>query len=269
MVAVIYRFNLWRLRIIQKHRQRTRKWLNIIGDITQSFPDDGGDFALGSEVRKGRFEFGWAGHNTVYTQTPTDCKEQMPYITGLLKNIADYSKMARTVALRVLAQENLYQQLVDASKEILNPDVAYTIQILAEMYKKALEINGGFNVVYRTIQGITDDLDPEEPEQLAVENLLNRIGLSIRAKAANPDKDNDLRILQQTAADAKRNLAHQEINRFDESDPDGDEEQEMSAYEAALTGYQEAEAEKEEGFGGEEKAKEQFDFTGGVSPEEA
>lgn len=191
----------------------------------------------------------------------------MPYITSLLKNINDYAKTTRAFALRSLADENLYQQLIDASKEILNPDVAYTIQILAEMYRKALEIKGGFNVVYRTIQGIIEDLDPEEPEQLAVENLLNKIGLSIRAKAANPDNPNDLRILHQTAADVKRNLANEEIDRFDE-DPEN-EEQEMSAYETALTGYQEQEEKKEEGFGGEEKAKETFDFTGGINPEDA
>lgn len=172
----------------------------------------------------------------------------MTYLPTLIKKIDSFYKMAQ-----VQSERELYSELAQASKEILNPEVAYTIKILAAMFLKAIEINDGFNIIYKTIDGITTDLDPEEPEQMEVERLLNNIGSAIRARASRPDSQNALRVLQDTASEVKRELANEELEKF----PDNNEEEgttsEISAYEAALSGYNEAD--------GNDKGS--FDFSGG------
>lgn len=171
--------------------------------------------------------------------------------------------------------KGLYEQIVNASKEILNPEVSDTIRILAEMFRKTVEMNDGFNFIYRTIDGIKTDLDPEEPEQVNVENLLNHVQDTISDRADRPDSSAAMRALQQAASDAKRTIAAEDAERRKqqgtEEEPEGTDE--VSPYEAAMmgdtSGFGGGEEPAEEGFGGEENDKGVFDMTGGVNPEQA
>lgn len=188
----------------------------------------------------------------------------MPLLPNLAKRIDSFYKMAeqyRLMSLGALNDKELYSELERAAKEVINPEVSYTLQILSDMYRKALEINGGFNTLYLTIQGISEDLDPEEEELDNVENLLMQISNSIKSRAARSDSPGAMRELQMAASEAKRRLAEQAPDVPEEDDRD---EGEMSAYEASVLGYGGAQQAFEE-EGGVAK----FDPTGGVSPEAA
>lgn len=182
----------------------------------------------------------------------------MPFLPSIIKRIDEFFKIAERYSLVSLGADDqaLHAELVKASREVLNPEVSYNLVALAAMYQKALEINGGFNTIYKAISGMVEDMDPDEEETEPVENLLNQIASSIKARAQRPDSPSDMRELQMAASAART-----EESPFNYDEPEeGDEE---SAYEAML------------GFGGAEKAFEeaggvsQFDMTGGVNPEAA
>jgi len=182
----------------------------------------------------------------------------MPFLPSIIKRIDEFYKIAERYSLVSLGASDaeLMVQLSQASEQVLNPELRYNLTALAAMYQKALEINGGFNTLYKMIQSIVEDMDPDEEETEPVENLMNQIASSIRARAARPDSPGDLRELQMAATSART-----EESPFMESEPEEDDEE--SAYEAML------------GYGGADKAFEeeggvaQFDPTGGVSPEAA
>lgn len=204
----------------------------------------------------------------------------MTYLPNLIKRIDAFYQEAVIQKLMSTAApsgeaEDLYQQMVSASKEILNPEVSDTIRILAEMFRKTVEMDDGFNFIYRTIDSIKTDLDPEEPEQVNVETLLNHVEDAISQRASRPDSSAAMRALQQAASDAKRTIAAEDAERRrqqgTEEEPEGTEE--ISPYEAAMmgdtSGFSGGEEPAEEGFGGEENAKGVFDMSGGVNPEQA
>jgi hypothetical protein len=199
----------------------------------------------------------------------------MTYLPNLIKRIDSFYSSAIHHNLTVNAapmEQELYTQLASASKEIVNPDLSDNILILSEVFRRAVELGDGFNFIYQYIEAVKNDLDPEEPEQNNVENLLNHISASIRNRAGRADSPGALASLHEVARNTKRQLVDAEMERFQGQEDGTDEEPQMSAYEASLTGYREredGEEQQEEGFGGEEDAKGTFDFTGGVSPEDA
>lgn len=187
----------------------------------------------------------------------------MTFLPNIFKRVDNFVKIAEFYDLISTAAPDdnaLYNELVTAASQVVNPEVSYTLQILADMYRKALDINGGFNVLYKTISGIIEDLDPEEEESEAVEDLLNQIGTSIRVRARQTDTPQAMRELQNAASEAKRRLAEQAPDVPEEED----REDQTSAYEAALLGDYETPEKMFEGEGGVAK----FDPTGGVKPEE-
>ena len=182
----------------------------------------------------------------------------MPFLPSIIKRIDEFFKIAERYSLVSLGADDqvLHAELVKATKEVLNPELSYNLVALAAMYQKALEINGGFNTIYKAIQGMVEDMDPDEEETEPVENLLNQIASSIKTRAQRPDSPGDMRELQTAASNART-----EDSPFNYDEPEDSDEE--SAYEAML------------GFGGAEKAFEeaggvsQFDMTGGVNPEAA
>jgi hypothetical protein len=188
----------------------------------------------------------------------------MTFLPSIFKRIDDFCKIAEFYDLISMAAPDdnaLYTELVSASRQVVNPEVSYTLEILADMYRKALDINGGFNVLYKTIEGIVQDLDPEEDESEQVEDLLNKIGSSIRVRARQPDSQQAMRELQKAASEAKRRLAEQ----VPDVPEDEEREDQTSAYEAALMGDYETPEKMFEEEGGVAK----FDPTAGMKPEDA
>ena len=188
----------------------------------------------------------------------------MTFLPSIFKKVDHFVKIAEFYELisRAAPDDNaLHAELISAAKQVVNPEVSYTLEILADMYAKALQINGGFNVLYKTVEGIVQDLDPEEEESEQVEDLLNKIGASIRMRARQADSPQAMREMQAAASDAKRRLAEQAPDVPEEED----REDQTSAYEAALMGDYETPEKMFEEEGGVAK----FDPTAGMKPEEA
>lgn len=136
----------------------------------------------------------------------------------------------------------LYPKIVEAARKIENVDISTEVQLIAELYKKALQQGSGFNYVNRAVSNIVNLLDDEDnEEQMAVEDLMNEISRDLRnrAKLAPADNEATLRSLQQVKNEFNNRMISEEM------------EPEVSPYEAGLTG------------------EVVFDPTGGVSPEVA
>ena len=141
----------------------------------------------------------------------------------------------------------LYMKMLNAVRQISNPDISSEILLIAELYKKALELNNGFNFVNKAISNVVNLLDDEDDEeQSAVEDLMNEVSRDVRQRAkAIPTGDNDAVVSQ------LRNVKNELNNRMIEQELEGDQ---PSMYEAGLSQY-------------DERAKSVFDPTGGVSQE--
>lgn len=187
----------------------------------------------------------------------------MPFLSSLIKRVDEFFKIAETYSLVSLGADDraLLGELVKASKEAVNPELSYNLRVLAAMYGKALEINGGFHTIYMALSSIIEDIDPDEEESEPVENLLNQIGNSIKARAQRPDSPGDVRELQVAATAARGDDVPY---GYDEPEG-GDEDDDVSAYEASLLGYEGGAEEAFRDAGGVS----QFDMTGGVNPEAA
>lgn len=134
----------------------------------------------------------------------------------------------------------LYSKIIEAARQIENVDISSEVQLIAELYKKALQQGSGFTYVNRAVSNIVNLLDDEDnEEQAAVEDLMNEVSRDLRnrAKAAPPDNETSLRALQQVKNEFNDRMISQEM------------ESEVTPYEAGLAG------------------EVVFDPTGGVSPE--
>lgn len=141
----------------------------------------------------------------------------------------------------------LYPKIENAARQISNPDVLDEVLLIGELYKKALTIGGGFNLVNKAVSNLVNMLDDEDDdEQMAVEDLMNEISKDLRARAKfTPEGDSD------QAIKALQNVKNELNARLISEDLEGDE---PTAYEAGLSQYQEG-------------AEGVFDPTGGVSQE--
>lgn len=185
----------------------------------------------------------------------------MPLLPSLIRKIDHFCKIADYYNLMSVGAPDdraLYAELQTAASESVNPDVSYNLKILAAMYQKALELNGGFNTLNLIIQNMLQDLDPEEEESDNVENLLNQISNSIAARASRPDSPGVVRELQMAGSAVRSEIAP---ITSDEDEPAPEDDEEMSAYEASVLGYSGA---QEEGSEKDEMAK--F-LPGGATPE--
>lgn len=154
-----------------------------------------------------------------------------------------------------------YPNLINASQKIMDPSIAEEVHLIAELYKRTLELNQGFNFVYKAISNFINLIDEDdEGEQRSVENLLNEVSKDLRNRmkvAGTLGKEDSPSILQ-ALKQTKDTFDRQTI------------EEETSG-----TGYGGGEAVYESGEEGsglteyEETAKETFDLTGGVGGEVA
>ena len=177
----------------------------------------------------------------------------MTNLPELLQQIGRFYKDATRSYLLSLGQvegddddeDGLYDKMVEGARQVSDPDVADQILLLSKMYKKALEVNGGFNLVNQGIDNLVNMLEMEnEDEQSAVEDLLNEVShdLRQRAKTAAPDDE--------TVMQALKNARDQHYRGVEEG------MEEPSAYEVEMEQFP-------GGAGGT------HDPYGGVGPEEA
>lgn len=162
---------------------------------------------------------------------------------------------------------DLYELLKAAGQETVNPSVKSDLRIIAEMFRKAVEMDDGFNKLYQIIDDAKNDL-PDEEEMDNVENILNHIENAISEKAEQPDSGAAERALYQLVSDIKRAMIAEDEERLkQEGIVEGPEApQERSAYEEEqMDALQRANIHVEEETAGAGV----FDQSGGVSKEEA
>lgn len=85
-------------------------------------------------------------------------------------------------------EPSAYNDLVQVAHAVSDSELASELLLISEMYKKALELNNGWNTVYRGISALMNiSLDDENnPEQEKVEEVLNDVVRDLRSHAGGP-----------------------------------------------------------------------------------
>lgn len=180
----------------------------------------------------------------------------MTNLLSLIEKITHFYKTAASSYLKTLGQAEygmpedpeadeadlgLYDDIMDAARQIADVDVLSEVLLIAELYKKALEIGGGFNAVNKAISNLVNMMDDEDnEEQMAVEDLMNKVSRDLRNRAkATPmgDSDEAVKALRQVKDEINTRLISEDL------------EPEQTPFEAGMEG------------------EVVFDPTGGVSPE--
>jgi hypothetical protein len=78
-----------------------------------------------------------------------------------------------------------YQQIVDAARQVSDPSLSSELLLIADMYKKAIELGGGYNSINRAISNTINMYleDEDNPEESSVEDLLNDVVKDLRTRA--------------------------------------------------------------------------------------
>ena len=150
----------------------------------------------------------------------------------------------------------LYDKIIAQSSRLRDRELSQELEMIAEMYKKALQINGGYSTINNGISNLLNMYldDEDNPEYEDVEILLNEIVKDLRARAGGPgslnkpDKPEVIAQMREIKNEFNRRMAQETMEALEggEVDPEGLGD---------LTQF-------------EEGAKSQFDFTAGLSPEE-
>lgn len=179
----------------------------------------------------------------------------MPYLPSLLKKIDEYYRLSESFQILKRAapmgawvspdneepednelpsdetETGLYPKIISVANEIASrntemyENIAEELQFIGESYKRALEINGGFNEVIMAINramgsifDFAEDLKPdnedeEDPEVEKAEDILNEMSADLRKRAKNPHVDNfnAAKQLEQVRKDFSANQAREHM----------------------------------------------------------
>jgi len=172
----------------------------------------------------------------------------MPYLPTLLKKIDEYYRLAHSFSLFKQAQTaltmpddpeedesetvadisgpGLYPKIIGTANEFANRDIADEILLIAELYKKALEMGGGYAQVNRALNTALSNMDSLIDEGTAgqdeldsAENILNEVSKDLRQRIKQaPSNLDDATIMQQLKS--VRNAFNQQAIRQEvESQP--------------------------------------------------
>lgn len=150
-----------------------------------------------------------------------------------------------------------YSELLDLARQVSDEDLSHELILIAEMYKRALEIGGGYNAVNNGVSNLINNYldDEDDPEQARVEDTLNELVKDLRMRAGGaaalnkPDKPEVIAQLRALKHNLNQKFVQEELKQLEESEMTSEEVGGLSQY--------------------EEKAKSTFDPTGGISLEEA
>lgn len=134
----------------------------------------------------------------------------------------------------------LYSDITDIAHRVGDPGLASELLLIAEMYKKALEIGGGYNSVNRAITNLINIYmeDEDEDEGSGVEDMLNDVAKDLRTRAggpamlAKPDSPVVMAQLKQLKDEFNaRSLGEEieELNNFQQGEAETSETPEMTA----------------------------------------
>jgi len=135
----------------------------------------------------------------------------MVHLENLIKKIDDYDRLGNAFSLlkRMAAPSTytmpddeedpeevnsgedygLYSKIINTANQFGNRDIAEELLLIAELYKKALQMNGGYNLVNRALSttlsnmdSLIDDGTVGEDELEAAEDLLNEVSKDLRQR---------------------------------------------------------------------------------------
>ncbi|HEY5267777.1 MAG TPA: hypothetical protein VII94_01430 [Candidatus Saccharimonadales bacterium] len=141
----------------------------------------------------------------------------MTYLPNLIKRIDEFYKLAAPPYATYTSPDEdedvgdtdsgLYSMIVNKARDIETGNVRNDVLLIAELYKKALEMNAGFS----TIDSLNSDLlsnlncDTDE-EQDAVEALLLDIGKDVRKRAQQSGNARDSEGVMRALQEVKNNF---------------------------------------------------------------
>lgn len=121
----------------------------------------------------------------------------------------------------------LYPKIMDAAQHISDADVRDEVLMIGELYKKALEVGGGYNFINKAVSNLVNLLDDEDDdEQMAVEDLMNEISRDLRTRAKSTptgDSDEAIKAIRAAKDEIDRRLIAEDL------------EEEVTPYEAGLS----------------------------------
>lgn len=154
----------------------------------------------------------------------------MTYLPSLAKKIEYFYRVTGAydlVALAAPGDDKVYNRLLAAaqtvSTEAGRPDVAQQVKMLAAMFRKATELNAGFQTILLASKGMVEDLeselDEETPGKDEIDEALNSLIGTVRNRATERDNPTIQRELQRAAGEALRQIEEsgEEIERPDEA----------------------------------------------------
>lgn len=126
----------------------------------------------------------------------------------LLIAINEFYKIATSNFKKIAQQNNLYSELVSATHSIKDPEIASEVELISELYKKALQLNNGFSYVNEVISRFINMLEVDtEGEQEAIEDLINKVSRDLRQRAKNnSDTTNSVQQLKQDKSNFQNQL---------------------------------------------------------------
>lgn len=156
----------------------------------------------------------------------------------------------------------LYDDLLDAARYINSSDLREELLLIAEVYKKALEINNGYQTVINGIYKFknTNSSELDDEDNPTIEDVLNKCvnDLQSRVGAGYPgDSPEAIAILQKTTRDFVKgyvveDTSEEELKRAEERDLQ-DQKQELEELDSPETG--EAVVDMTGGVGGDRGSK--------------
>jgi len=103
----------------------------------------------------------------------------MPYLPSLFKKVDDFYRQA--TAFTKNAEQDYFQELTDISHNVGDPGLTRQLQMLAELYRYALSMGGGYATIARAISNLKEMYSDDSESD--IEDILNGM-LRVLAKEA-------------------------------------------------------------------------------------
>lgn len=121
-----------------------------------------------------------------------------------------------------------YNELLHVAQQVRDPGLSSELILLAELYRKSIEIGGGYNSINRSIHNIINMYleDEEDPQQEEIEDILNEVVSDLRKRAggaaglAKPDSPGAIKALKEMKDNFNSQNLQQEVydlSNYDET----------------------------------------------------
>lgn len=113
-----------------------------------------------------------------------------------------------------------YPEITGLAQQISDDNLRSELLLIAEMYKKSLQLNGGYNSISRAISILIENYldDEDNPEQQQVEDVLNDVVKDLRTRAGGgaklnqPDSSQIISQLKQVKDEYNRSALQEDLS---------------------------------------------------------